>query len=139
MHSSSRAGSLPRSLHVHSRTRHRCPLIVEQPRCPSAVARSGCSVGIDDTPPGHAVAEQAHRPSYLPWARTDPLADITVGSDETSWDGDDYFTDIFDNAHAAFVQIKQLIQAFRECITVSCKPRPVLSLLISYRGSLSVP
>ena len=95
----SRHPSLPGALHVDPRTRHRCPLLVEQPRCPSAVAGGGCSVGVDDTPPRHVVVEQAHRPSHLPWARTDSLADVTVGGDETSWDGGDCCTDIFDDAH----------------------------------------
>lgn len=94
-----RVPSMPGAVHVHARSAHRCPLIVEEFMCSSLMTGGGCAVGMDDAPPGHAVAEQAHRPAYLPWAGTDPFADVTVGGDGPGWDGAYGFTDTVDDAH----------------------------------------
>lgn len=84
---------------VHSRTPHRCLLTVEQLRCQSAVTGGRCAIGVHDTPPRHVV-EQAHRSSYLPCGRTDPLTDITVGGDRPGGDGTNHCTDFLDETHA---------------------------------------
>lgn len=91
--------SVPSALHVHPLPGHGGALFEQECRCTTAVTRGGCSVGVDDAPPGNVVVQQAHRSAHLPWTRPDSPADIAVGGNRARRDGNNRLPDRVDDAH----------------------------------------